>query len=106
FSGAVKAAGDRDLGIFGRKDVFGVVDCQRHFSHLLGRTLTGAVEDDVFHLFRAEGAGFLFTENPAYRIDDVGFTAAIWPHDTGNALIEIDHYLIRETLKSLYLQLG
>src|SRR5690606_21387176 len=106
FTGAIQTACDCDLRVFSREDVLGVVDRQRHLSHLLCGTLAGAVKDDVFYLFRAERAGFLLAKNPAYRVDYVGFAAPVRSHDSGNALIEIDHYLVRETLKSLYLQLG
>jgi len=42
-----------------------------------GFALPGAVEDHVLHRLAAKFRSLRFAENPAHRVDDVGFSAAV-----------------------------
>ncbi len=46
-----------------------------------GRALAGAVEDDVGQGIAAQVAGGALAHHPAHRVDEIGFSAAIGPHD-------------------------
>jgi len=46
----------------------------------------------------------MFAEHPAQRIDDIRLAAAIWPDNSGNALIEIDFGWIDKRFKTGHFQ--
>ena len=60
----------------------------------------GAVEDDVVHLLAAQGLGALLAQGPGHGVADVGFPAAVGPHDRGHGARKREIYLVVEGLKA------
>ncbi len=106
FTAPVQPAGDRDLRIFRWENVLCVVNGEGNLGHLLSRSLTGAVKDDILHLLGPEGAGFLFAQYPANRVNNVRFSAAIGSDNTRDSFVKIDNNFVGKTLKSFDLQLS
>jgi hypothetical protein len=62
--------------------VFAIRKGERHFADLGGPAQVCAFKNDVLHLATAQGFRTLFAEDPAERIHNVAFAAAIRPNDT------------------------
>src|SRR5262249_21482307 len=83
---------------FGR---FGVFHREGDPNQDQGRTLGGAVQAPVGLALSAKGFVALFAENPAYRVDDIGLTAAIGADNAGGAgATEADHRPLAKGLKT------
>src|SRR6185369_2292340 len=67
-----------------------VVEDDADLGHAERAMMLVAGKDDVFHAAAAQVAGALLAENPAQRINDVGFAAAVGPDDPGDALGEFE----------------
>ena len=99
---AVVAPGHGHLSfLHGGEDVGAVIDDQRHLGKARPGPLGGAAEDDVFHLGSPEALGALLTHDPADGVRDIGLAGAVWAHDGGDVLTEVQRGLIREGLESL-----
>ena len=83
-----------------------VFDNERDFGHSQGFALAGTGEDYVFHAATAEGAGALFAEDPADRLDYIGFAAAIGANDRRNAWIEGNDDFLRKGLEAKNFELS
>ena len=59
----------------------GIVEYQLHAGARHRLALRRAIEDHVLHRLAAQGGRLGFTEHPAHRVDDVGFSAAIRADD-------------------------
>ena len=99
-SRAEQRAADRDLGELDRQDVVRVVDGERHFGATEGRTLVGAVEDDVVHLLAADGAGRLGAQHPRNGVDHVGLARAVGSHHDGDTGLELHRGGVGEGLEA------
>ena len=60
--------------------VVGIVKHQFHTGAAGGLARGGAVKDHILHGLAAQFAGATLTQNPAYRVHDVGLATAIRPH--------------------------
>ena len=49
-------------------------------------------------------AAVLLAHDPADGVGDIGLAGAVWPHDGGDVLTEVQHRLIREALEALDFQ--
>ena len=65
----------------------------------------GAVKDNVIHTRRAHGFGRIGPHDPAYGFQKVGFPAAIWPHNPGQAGLNVEISRLDEGFKSRQLYL-
>ncbi len=61
--------------------------------------VVGAIENDVGHFAAAQGLGRLLAEDPAHGVEHVGFSTAVRPDDSGDALVEIKDRLVGEGFK-------
>ncbi len=99
-------SGDRDfieidVNTRGAELVFvDVRDGQRDFRHGERFASVGAIEDDVGHFTATEGFGGLLTEDPAYGVGNVGFTAAVGADDTSDARLEREGGFVGERLEA------
>src|SRR5699024_8092912 len=99
---SIQSVGDRDfavlrlcvsvdvavrLAVMERKlTVRGWIDeSHRHLSHSNRLAVASAGKDDIFHARTAEAPGRLLTQYPADGVAEIGFPAAVWPHDRRNA---------------------
>src|SRR6516165_2839290 len=73
-----------------------VIDRQRNFSDITGRPLGRAREDHVVHLAAAQASGRTLAHDPAQRLDQVGFAAAVWPDDAGEAGLDCELCRVNE----------
>ena len=105
FPGAIDAAGDRQLGEGDRQHPPVVVDRQADFRHRERGFGVGPVEDHVLQARRPHVAGIMFSQDPADRIDEIGFSRPVWPDDGGHAGLEVDGGGRREGLKPEELEL-
>ena len=75
---------DRDLGVLGvlaPGGAVGVVEDHLDAGGAHRLAPAGAIEDDVCHRLAAQHLGRGLTHDPAHRVDDVGFAAAVRAHD-------------------------
>ena len=100
------AAGDGDLGVFGRQPVGAVVEGDRDLGHAGGRFALPAGEDDVLGLLAAQGGVTLLAEHPADAIGDVRLAGAVRSDDRGDATLEGEDGPIRETLEAMKFEPG
>ena len=82
-----------------------VLEMERDFGDVHGAARGRALEDHLFHLRAAEGAGALLAEHPAHGVGDVGLSAAVRADDRGHARLEDHLGLIGERLESVNLEL-
>src|SRR5690606_33964830 len=90
---AVDHALDRNFGeagVLAGNPALAVVE--HHFHRGLAHRLAvgGAVEDDVGHRLAAQVLGRTLAQNPAHRIDDVGFAATVGAYDRAQIAGEVD----------------
>ena len=64
------------------------------FRHAAGRTITRALEDDVFHLAAAQVLNALLAEDPGNRVRDVALTAAVRTDDSGDSVSCEDYFSV------------
>ena len=84
----------------------GVDERQRHFGHARGLAVARAGEDDVFHARAAQRLGRLLAQHPGDGVGNVGFSAAVRPHNSGDAVaVEFQLGAVAERLESQNLQL-
>ena len=69
----------------GRLGQLGIDQRQGDFGQAHGRALGGAVENAVGHTLGAERLVALLAQDPGDGVNDVGFAAAIWSDDAGEA---------------------
>ena len=100
----VVAAGDGNRCIIGWENVFRVQKCEAHFCHLQRFSRPGAVENEVFHFVGAEVPGFLFTQNPADGVDNIGFSATIRTDNAGHTFIKMNGNLITKAFEAFDFQ--
>ena len=101
-AGAKDPPGHGDLGesaVVGGGRVVGVVQQRGDLRHADGGQLLAAAEDDVLHGLAAEVPGALLAHGPTQRVDDVGFSATVGPHDGGDVGGEVEDGLVRERLE-------
>ncbi|OQB34958.1 MAG: hypothetical protein BWY09_02494 [Candidatus Hydrogenedentes bacterium ADurb.Bin179] len=98
-AGAEDTAGDGDLVEFGAEDGFAIGEGDVDLGHAEGFADIGAVEDTIFHLGAAEGAGAGFAQHPADGVGDVAFATAVGPDDGGEAGLELEPGFIGKTLE-------
>jgi hypothetical protein len=85
---------------------FRINEGERNFGHAQGFALPGSGKDDVFHLGAAQTLGGLLAEDPAYRVENVRFAAAIRAHHDRNPLTGESHLCaITEGLEPEHLDL-
>ncbi|MNT29133.1 hypothetical protein D3C72_1648610 [compost metagenome] len=103
FTIAVQATSDhhfRMFNIFRWESSAIVFKCQRHFTHTQRCVTFSSGKDNVCHLRSAKILSRHFTHDPHKCINDVGFSATIWSHDTSNTSIEMDHSAIFKRLET------
>ena len=106
FSSPVSLSGFLSLEQWAVGIGLGIDQREGNFGHAQGFTLPGSGEDDVFHLGSAERLGRLFAQNPAHRVEDVRFAAAIGTHHHGDSLAGQSHLrAIAERLEPQHLDL-
>ena len=101
-------AANGDLVIAGegaRDRAVGIIERELDARDADGLSIRGAVEDDVDHRVAAQRLRGRFAEHPANRIDDVGFAAAVWPHDSHQIAREFDRGRIDECFEARKLDL-
>ena len=94
FARAVKPTGHGDLFVLDIEHVRRIIEYERDFAIRKRAARIRAVEDDVRHGGAAHGLCRLFAEHPAHRVGYVGFSAAVRPDDTGNAVVELDRSFV------------
>ena len=77
---------------------------QGDLGHAVGFALVGAAEDDVGHLTAAKRLGGGLTQDPANRVDDVGFAASVGAHDGGDPLVELEVGFVGKGLEALKME--
>ena len=65
-----------------------IVDGERHLRHIAGRAIAAAGKDHVVHSGGAQGFMRAFAHNPAQRLDQIGFAAAIRPDNAGQPRLD------------------
>ena len=60
-----------------------VVEMQRHFGKVTRRARGGPGKDHVFHAAAPHGGRAVFAHDPPQGFEQVGFAAAVRPHDPG-----------------------
>ena len=60
----------------------------------------GSIENDVRHFAAAERFRGLLAQHPANGIEHVGFSAAVWADDGGNAFVKFEDRLIGKRFKA------
>ena len=102
----VDAAGNDNLGIFGRKRPIAVVDNDGNFGKAHGGTFFRTAENHVLHLAHTQERGPLFAEHPADGVGNVRLAAPVRAHDGGKALRgEVDFCPLGKGLESKNLKL-
>ncbi len=66
-----------------RRETFGVVDMQRDFGEVLGRTRGRAGENHIFHTAAAHSSRTVFAHHPTERFKQVGLAATIRANNAG-----------------------
>ncbi len=89
------------MAVFRRTEctVIAVIKNQRYFCHAERFSFFRTGEDDVGGFFTTQVFRVLLTHHPADGVDDVTFSGTIGADDTGDAGVEVDHYLIRKGLE-------
>lgn len=77
------------------------MDSQGNFADAQGFGGISTAEYDIFHFTAAQDAVFLFTQNPADGIDDIGFTTAVGADDSSNTLAEFKVVLFGKGFKAV-----
>ena len=67
-------------------------------THRLARV--GAVENDVGHLVATKRFGGLFPQDPAHGVKHIGFSATVWPDNSGNAFVKIEDRFVGERFEA------
>ena len=96
--------GDHDLALLPVEEMPGIVQHQRDLCKAQLLPPGGAAEDDVLHLAAPERLGGLLPHHPADGVGNIGFSAAVWPHDGGDIVVKGQHCFIRKGFESLDLQ--
>jgi hypothetical protein len=75
---------------------------KRHgdFGHSDRRRPLGAIEDNVLHFLAAQGFDALFAHHPTNGVNNIALPATVGTDDAGNAVGEIQHRLLTESLKA------
>ena len=71
-----------------RRIAAAVVEGQRDFGDVAGRSCRRPGEDHIIHFAAAQASGRGFTHHPTQRLDQVRFAATIRPDDSGEARLE------------------
>ena len=94
-------ARDLDFVKFAPKLLLAIGEQERDFAQLCRFPGVGTFKDDVLHLTTAEGLGALLPEHPADRIGDIGFTAAVGPHDRRYSGLETERCRVGKGLETV-----
>jgi hypothetical protein len=49
----------------------------------------GSVKNYIFHFIAPQGAASLLSQTPPDGINNIGFTAAVWPNNRSHAIVKI-----------------
>src|SRR5258708_25972710 len=79
---------------------------QRNFGEVDRTTSRGSLKDHFVHLRAAQQACALLAKHPAHGVGDVGFSAAVWTNDSGDAALEQQFGAVGERLETVELELG
>ena len=88
---ALDPAGDLDFRAVvegERRVAVAVVEGQRDFGDVAGRSCRSPGEDNIVHLAAAQASGRGLAHHPAQRLDQVRFAAAVRPDDPGEARLD------------------
>ncbi len=97
----VHPARDGDLVELERQRPARVVQGDIDFGHADCLTCRGTSEDDVFHDLTTQGLGGLFSENPQYRVGDVGLAGPVRADDDGHTGFQQKGAFVSEGLEPL-----
>ena len=80
-----------------------VVQSDRHISVSHGLSYFRAGEDDILHGGAPQLLDSLFSQNPANRIRNITFTAAVRTYNTGYSVMKLKSYFVGKGFESVYL---
>ena len=103
-TGAVDAPRDGNLRKRHLEQAVAIVKFQSHLAIGERFSLLRAVEDDILHLRATERLCTLLAENPAHRVGDIAFPAAVRSDDGGNALPKTNLGLSGKGFKAVQFQ--
>ena len=63
-----------------------------------------SAENDILHFAAAKGLGALFAQYPSDSIRKIGFPAAVWSDNAGNALVKLHQSPVGKGLETVYFQ--
>src|SRR5205807_5669295 len=69
---------------------------ERDFSEAERFAIIGAVENDVGHFVAAKRFGGLLAEDPANRVEQIGFATTVRADNRGHAFVEIEERFVGE----------
>ena len=98
---AMYAAGHDDFGIFRIQGTITIINNDGNFGKAHGGTFFGTAENHVLHLAHTERRSFLFAQDPADGIRNVGLATAVRSHHGSQAFRgEVDFGPLGEGLES------
>ena len=81
-------------------------ESERNFRHAGRLAVASSGENDVLHAGTPQGLCRLLPEDPRNGVGDIGLSAAIWAHDSGDAVtVKLELGAVAKRLESKDLQL-
>ena len=101
FAGAVVPPGNGHLVPVEGKAAVPVVHREGYLRKALGLPVRGSVENKALHPGAAKRPGGLLPQDPADRVGNIAFSAAVRPHNRGHAAVEGQRCFIRKGFEAL-----
>ncbi len=95
------ARNDHLVGVHRQRPVL-VIHRKRDLGEAHRLSLHRSVEDNVLHLFAAQGFRALLSHDPAQRVAYVAFPVSVASHNGGGFGVEIQHRFVRKGLEPMY----
>ncbi len=73
---------------------------QNNLRHTQRLALVGAGKDNILHLVPAQNPRALLAQHPAHRVGNIGFAAAVRPHNTGNPILQLNNRAVGKGFKT------